>query len=120
MGKFFSFFPIQCVQIYKQRFSQTPLIEFRSFIAMVNKPCSRACTRTAVSSRLPSTYRSRSAGSLPNKRRPSQGHNYAQYLFGNNVDESEFIRELQRPAVIQVNSFLNEFLHRCDDILFIS
>jgi hypothetical protein len=68
---------------------------------MVNKPCSRACSRTAKT-HLPSTYRSRSAGSLPNRRSTSD-NNYAQYLFGDkDLDEAEVERELQRPAVIQV------------------
>lgn len=50
---------------------------------MVNKPCSRVCARSGHS-RLPSNYRSRSAGSLPRRRAP-QPPNYAQYLF--NTDE---------------------------------
>lgn len=68
---------------------------------MVNKPCSRACSKTAKV-KLPTNYRSRSAGSLPN-RRSVRDRSYAQYLFGDReIDEEEFVKELQRPAVIQV------------------
>lgn len=71
---------------------------------MVNKPCSQqTCSRVTLNSRVPSTYRSRSAGSLPNRRRRiSQNNNYSQYVFGKDLDDSDFVREFQRPAVIQV------------------
>lgn len=72
---------------------------------MVNKPCARVCARSAQS-RLPSTYRSRSAGSLPRRRVPPN-HNYAQYLFNTDEEFADLEKELKRPAVIQVIFLFN-------------
>ncbi|KAI6176781.1 Class II aldolase/adducin family protein [Aphelenchoides bicaudatus] len=82
---------------------------------MVNKPCSRVCARTGQS-RLPSAYRSRSAGSLPRRRIPPN-HDYAQYLFNIDGDYSELEKELQRPAVIQEDLYEMDRRKRVQEIL---
>jgi hypothetical protein len=73
---------------------------------MVNKPCGRVCARSGAQSRLPSTYRSRSAGSLPRRRVPQPPPNYAQYLFNTDEEFADLEKELRRPAVIQVTLWL--------------